>query len=113
MFQRHHLDTLPNPISPNDVHLYKDQLQMNINVFSFIDDEGRARHPLVISRKNHERVANLLYWKNQYAPIANIYRLFRDLFKGNRDHQILLHCLGHFQTKEVLNRHKVLCTRDD
>ena len=33
---------------------------MNINVF-FFDDEGRVRHPLVISRKNYERVANRLY----------------------------------------------------
>ena len=56
--------TLPYPISPNDVHLYEDQLQMNINVFSFFDDEGRARHPMVISRKNYERKVNLLYWRN-------------------------------------------------
>ena len=61
MFQRYHLETLPYPISPNNVHLYDDQLQMSINVFSFFDDEGRARYPLVISRKNHERVANFLY----------------------------------------------------
>ena len=38
MFQRHHLDALPYPISPNDVHLYEDQLQLNINIFSFFDD---------------------------------------------------------------------------
>ena len=61
MFQRHHLEILSYPISPNDVHLYEDQLQMNINVFSFFNDEGRARHPLVISRTNHEQVANLQY----------------------------------------------------
>ena len=47
------ISTLYYTISPNDVHLYEDQLQMNINVFSFFDDESRARHPLVISRKNH------------------------------------------------------------
>ena len=33
MFQRYHLDTLPVPISPNDVNLYEDQIQININVF--------------------------------------------------------------------------------
>ena len=38
MFHRHNLDTLLYPISPNDVHLYEDQLQMNINVFSFFDN---------------------------------------------------------------------------
>ena len=42
MFKRYHFDTLPYPISPNDVHLYKDKLMININVFSFFDDEGRA-----------------------------------------------------------------------
>ena len=36
MFQRHNLDTLLYPISPNDVHQYEDQLQININVFSFL-----------------------------------------------------------------------------
>ena len=61
MFQCHQLAILPYPIAPHDVLLYEDQLKMNINVFSFFDDEGRARQPLVISRKNYERVANLLY----------------------------------------------------
>ena len=41
MFHRHHLETLPYTISPNNVHLYEDRLQMNINVFTFFDDEGR------------------------------------------------------------------------
>ena len=54
---------LPYHISPNDVHQYEDQLQMNINVFSFFDDEGLARRPMVICRKHYYRVANLLDWK--------------------------------------------------
>ena len=45
MFYRHNLDTLLYPISLNNVHLYEDLLQMNINVFFSFDDEGRARHP--------------------------------------------------------------------
>ena len=56
---------------------------MNINVFSFFNDESRARYPLVISRTNYERVANLLYWKEHYAPITNISRLFSDITKHN------------------------------
>ena len=32
-------------------------------MFNFIDDEGRTCYTLVISRKNHERVATLLYLK--------------------------------------------------
>ena len=61
MFRRHHLDTLLYSISWNDVYLYEDQLQININLFFFFDDEGLARHPLVIRRKNYVREANLLY----------------------------------------------------
>ena len=113
MFQRHHLDTLPYPISPNDVHLCEDQLQININVFSFFDDEGRARYPLVISRKNHEREANLLYWKQHYAPITSIQRLFKDITKHKEQKHFCLRCLGHFSFEEILARHKELCTRND
>ena len=113
MFQRHHIDTLPYPISPNDVHLYKDQLQMNINIFSFFDDEGRARHPLVVSRQNYKHLANLLYWKGHYAPIANIFRMFLNIKKRDHKHQICLRCLRHFRTEESYARHNQLCTRDD
>ena len=104
---------LPYPISPNDVDQYEVQLQMNINVFSFFDDEGRARHPMVISRKNYERVANLLYWKEHYAPITNIHRFFKDITKHKQQLQFCLRCLGHFSSEKVLARHKKLCTRDD
>ena len=51
MFEQNNLVDLPCPIPPNDVHLYQDQLQININLFSFFDDEGKARHPLFISKK--------------------------------------------------------------
>ena len=113
MFHRNYVDNIPYRISPNNVLLYEDQLKININVFSFFDDEGRARHPLVVIRKNYERVVNLLYWKTHYAPIANISRLLSDLTKGKREHQICLRCLGHFRTEESYARHKQLCTRDD
>ena len=113
MFHSNHLDTIPYQISPNNVHQYEDQLQMNINVFSFFDDEGRARHPLVTSRTNHERVANLLYWKQHYTLIISISRLFSDLSKHNPQKHFCLRCLGHFSSEEVLARHNELCTRDD
>ena len=112
MFQRYHLDTIPYPIIPNDVHLYEDQLQMNINVV-FFDDEGRARHSVLISRKKHERMANLLYWKQHYAPITRILRLFLDITKHNPQKHFCLQCLGQFSSEEVFARHKKLCTRDD
>ena len=81
MFIRNHLDDLPYPIKPNDVAIYEDRIQTNINVYSFFDDEGKARHPLFISKKNHPRTANLLYWNEHYAPINNYSRLFGDITK--------------------------------
>ena len=51
MFQRNHLDDLPYPIQPKDVALYEDRLETNINVFSFFDDEGKARYPMFISQE--------------------------------------------------------------
>ena len=81
MFKRHHLDTSRTLFSSQNVLLYEDHLQMNINVFSFLDDESRARHHLVISRKNYEHVAILIYWKGHYAPITRIFRLYSDITK--------------------------------
>ena len=86
---------------------------MNINVFSFFDDEGRARHPLIISPKNYESMANLLYWKGHYAPITNITRLYSDITKHGHEHLICLRCLGHFRTEESFARHKELCNHND
>ena len=113
LFQRHHLDTLYHSISPNDVHLYEDQLMININVFFFFDEEGRAWHPLVISRKNHERVANLCYWKNHCAPITSIPRLFSDNTKHNPQKHFRYRCLNHILLENVIARHMELCTRND
>ena len=62
IFQRNDLTDLTYPISPNDVDIDEDQLQIIINVFSFLEDKGKARHPLFISKKLYPRTANLLYW---------------------------------------------------
>ena len=113
MFHRNKLDTFPYSINPNNVHCYENLLKMNIYVFSFFDDENRACHPLVISSKNHKRVANLLYWKKHYAPITSIPRLFKDITKHKQQLHFCLQCLGHFTFEEVLARHKQLCIRDD
>ena len=83
---------------------------MIINVFSFFDDKGRARHPLVINRNNHERVANLLYWNELYAPITSIACLFSDITKHGHQNNFCPRGLGHFSSDDVLARHKELCT---
>ena len=79
----------------------------------FFDYNSRARHPLLINRKNHNRVANLLYWKNHYALIANISRLFSDITNQSNQNHFWLLCFGHSSSEEVFARHIELCTRDD
>ena len=74
-------------------------------MFTFFDDKGLARHPHVISCKNYNKVANLLYWKWHYAPIVNILRFFSDITKHNGLKLICLRCLGHFTTSDILTRH--------
>jgi hypothetical protein len=113
MFERNGLANLPYPISPHDVHQYEDELSININVFSFFDDEGKARHPLFISEKNYPRTANLLYWNEHYAPIVSIPKLFFDLTKHDHQQFICIRCLGHFSTQSTFERHQRLCTRED
>ena len=113
MFVRNKLSDLPYPISPRDVHQYEEKLEININLFSLFDDEEKARFPMFISRTNFPRTAHLLYWNKHYAPIENISRLFSDVtFHQNQKH-FCLRCLGHFRTKEKLEYHKQLCTRED
>ena len=113
MFERNNLADLHYTIPPNDVHFSEDQLQININVFSFFDVEGKARHPLFISKKQYPRTANLLYWDEHYAPITDIPRLFRDISKHNERKNICIRCLGSFYTNEFLAKHQRICTRED
>ena len=113
MFEDNQLADLPYPIAPNDVHQYEDRLQTNINVFSFFDEEGKARHPLFISRKHYPRTANLLYWDEHYSPITDIGRLFKDITTHKEPTNMCLRCFGHFKTPETLGKHQRLCTRED
>ena len=99
MFDRNNLADFPYSIPPNDVHLYGDQLKININVFSFFDDEGEARHPLFINIKQYPRTANLLYWDENYSPKTDILRLFRNISKHNERKNICIQCLESFYSE--------------
>jgi hypothetical protein len=113
MFADNHIQDIPYPISPNDVHKYEDVCQIKINLFTFFDDEGRSRHPLYVSRKNYPREANLLYWNQHYALIAHFNRLFGDITKTDDQHHFCMRCLGYFNNADILARHQQLCTRED
>ncbi len=50
-FSERGLDKLNYPVSPEDVPGLEEQLQLNINIFSFYDDEGMGKYPLFVSRQ--------------------------------------------------------------
>ena len=82
-------------------------------MFSFFDDEGKARYQLFISRKLYHRTANLLFWDEHYAPFTDIPSLFHDISKFAHRKNICLRCLGSFYTEESFAKHQHICTRED
>ena len=61
-FEAEHLVTLPYPVEPEQIPVLEELLNLKINVFSFYDDEGRARIPVYVTRREHlSREFNLLY----------------------------------------------------
>ena len=80
--------------------------------FRFVEDEGRARHPLVISRKTYERSKSALLEK-PLRTNCELSRLFKDFTKGKQEHQLRLRFLGHIRTEQSYARHKQLCKRND
>ena len=66
---------------------------------------------MVISRKNYERVVNLLYLKNQYPQITSIPCFFSDI-KNTKQKYLASMPRLHFIEK-ILGRHKELWTRNN
>ena len=81
-FDQHGLATLHYPVAPQDVPAIEEQLEININIFSFFDDEGKGRYPLYVSKKEHPRSIDLLYWNEHYALITSFERLMADITKS-------------------------------
>lgn len=113
MFMQFKLDTVEYPVSPLKMNEMEQHLQTNINLFSFFDDEGRARYPMYVSRSDFPRSVDLLYWNGHYAWIKNFGALFADLTKHNGRLFWCRRCLGHFRSENEQIRHAQLCTRSD
>ena len=62
--------------------------------------------------QKHRALTNLLYWKQHYASITSIQRLFKNITKHKQKLHFSLRSLGHFSS-EVLARHKELCIQCD
>jgi len=108
------------PIITDDIPLYEDLNDMQINVFSLSDynDDTKDIREFISeeykSDKHRKEVVNLLLVRegdlSHYVLIKNINRLFAS--KTNKGHtkHICEHCLiKSFNSVELLNKHKIKC----
>jgi hypothetical protein len=110
-FAKHGLDEIQYPVSPNEVPAIEDKVHININVFSFFDDEGKGRYPLYASKKANDRSVDLLYWHGHYALITSFERFLSDITKSHTQKLICRQCFGHFKSEDALTTHQLFCSR--
>ena len=108
LFHQYQLDTITNPVEIADIPNHEDMLQVNINVISFYDDEGKARYPLYVSKKKFAKSIDLLYWDEHYAWIKSFSSFMADLSKNNTLHWCRA-CLGHFDNERSFATHQLYC----
>ena len=91
----------------------EENLQINIKLFGYYDDSGKARFPMYISKQNCERTVDLLCFKEHYIWIKDFSRFLSDLTKNHNKMYYCKRCFGRYTTEEHLQRHQRLCTRED
>ena len=118
-FALHNLDKLRYPIAPDQVPEIEREIGIGINVFSYYDDEGKARYPVFISRLHEEQeqaeheVIDLLYFNDHWAWIRNFSRFMHDQDKHKAAHFWCKRCVSRFWRKEDLEQHSMYCERPD
>ena len=102
------IQNFPYPVAIENVPGFEDKLKVNINVYSFYDDEGRARYPEYVSKKKFKKSIDLLHWQDHYAWITTFPAFMIDLVQKHT-----LHCcrrsLGHLVNENSLDVHKRYC----
>ena len=66
-FQEEGLNDIEYPVNPIEMNEIEEKLKININLFGFNDDHGKARFPMYTSKQNFERIVDLLYFNEHYA----------------------------------------------
>ena len=76
-FDEDHLNEIEYPVNPTDIPQLEQTLNVSINLYSYIDDIGKAIHPMYISRHNSPRHIDLLYFNGHYAWIKTLQSTIR------------------------------------
>ena len=84
-------------------------LKTNISVFSFYDDERKARVPLYVSDENYNRSADLLYWQGHFALITNFERFLYEITRMNARKWFCRKSFEHFMSEDAVDPHHPFC----
>ena len=103
-FERLHLNDLQYPVSPAEVQSgrVEDVLKLRINVFSYFDAAGHARHPMYVSKKTqYAQEVDLLYMHEgdnaHWAAITSFPAFVRDVAAKTHTKLWCKRCFYHTQ----------------
>ena len=107
------LDQLQYPVDISDIPVIEQKLDVGFNVYSFYDDEGRARYPLHICKEEYDQHIDLLFWADHYAWIKDFNRFMYDITGYEHRKFFCKKCLGHFNDEVKLAEHSKNCTPNE
>ena len=109
-FSQYGLDKIQYPVTFEQIPEIEAQLNIGINVFSFFDDEGKARYPKYISPEGkYKDEINLLYWNEHFAYIKKFSAFIADLHSSTRKKIFCKRCFGLFTNKDTYESHLPYC----
>ena len=97
------------PSRPKDVPKFEKLNSISINLFWFLDNEGKTRYLYYISSFNFLRQYDLLYFDNHYAWIRDFDKMMGDITQGHYKKLFCKKCFSHFRTIPVLESHMKNC----
>ena len=61
LFHVYGIENFPYPVTIENVPAFEDTVKANIKIYSFYDDDGRARYPEYVSKKKFKKSIDLLH----------------------------------------------------
>jgi hypothetical protein len=107
------LRELEYPVEIDQFEHVEAQINIPFNVYTFYDDDGRARYPLYLSRENPDTAIDLLFWDGHYAWIKSFTRFLGDQNPNGHERFYCKCCFGRFTELTALTNHKKFCTAVD
>ena len=102
-FEEEGLNDIQYPVNPIEMQEIEEKLHININLFGFYDDIGKARFPMYISKQNFEQTVDLIYFNEHYAWIKDFGRFISDLSKHKHIYIVASDALDAIKLKNVYN----------